>query len=134
MSAIRPLHPWIRFAFLVLMGLAWAAAALAADRPFEREAFEKAQKSGRPILLAVHADWCATCRTQEPLIESLLEQPKFRDFVVFRVDFDKQKDVVRQLRVQWQSTLIVYRGTKELARSTAATTEEAIAAQLAKAL
>jgi hypothetical protein len=39
-----------------------------------------------------------------------------------------------QLRVQYQSTLVVFKGNKEVARSTAATSEAAIAAQLARAL
>lgn len=55
-------------------------------------------------------------------------------FVAFRVDFDRQKDVVRRPRVQYQSTLIVYNGGREVARSTAVTDQAASAAQLAKAL
>ncbi len=134
MSANARLHPWIRFVFAALMGLSVAVAALAAGKPFDRAAFEAAQKAGRPILLTVHADWCVTCRAQDPIVEALLKQPKYRDYVVFRVDFDRQKDLLREFRVQWQSTLIVFRGSAERARSTAAVSEEAIAAQLAKAL
>jgi thioredoxin-like negative regulator of GroEL len=119
---------------VLIAGLLFSATALAAGQPFERAAFEAAQKAGRPILLAVHADWCATCRAQEPVLESLLREPKHAGFVAFRVDFDRQKEVVRRLRVQYQSTLIVYKGSKEVARSTAVTDEAAIAAQLAKAL
>jgi thioredoxin-like negative regulator of GroEL len=97
-------------------------------------AFQAAQKAGQPILLEVHADWCTTCRAQEPIVQALLKDPKYSGFVVFRVDFDRQKDVLRQLRVQYQSTLVVFKGNKEVARSTAATSEAAIAAQLARAL
>ncbi len=134
-TSIR-IHPRVLLhALLVLAaGLLFSAAVRAAGQPFERGAFEAAQKAGRPILLAVHADWCATCRAQEPVLEALLREPKYAGFVAFRVDFDRQKDVVRQLRVQYQSTLIVYKGAKEVARSTAVTDGAAIATQLAKAL
>lgn len=134
-SSVR-VHPRVLLhaAVVLVSGLLFSVAAAAAGQPFERAAFEAAQKAGRPILLAVHADWCATCRAQEPVLEALLREPKYAGFVAFRVDFDRQKDVVRQLRVQYQSTLIVYKGGKEVARSTAVTDEAAIAAQLAKAL
>jgi thioredoxin 1 len=125
--------PFTRFAFLlfaVLMSIAVAAA----ERPFERAAFEAAQKSGKPVLLSVHADWCTTCRAQEPIIASLLSQPKYAGFASFRVDFDKQKDVRRQFRVQHQSTLIVFKDGKEVARSIAVTDPAGIEKQLAQAL
>jgi thioredoxin-like negative regulator of GroEL len=116
------------------ISLLLASVAEATGKPFDASAFEAAKKAGSPILLAVHADWCATCRAQEPVVDELLREPKFSKYVVFRVDFDKQKDVVRKLGVQWQSTLIVYKGAREVARSTAAVERAAIAAQLAKAL
>ncbi len=61
-------------------------------------------------------------------------QPRFKDMAVFEVDFDSQKDALRMLNVQKQSTLIVYKGGKEVARSTGETTKSAIEGLLAKAL
>lgn len=124
---------YARFGFLlfaILMSLAVAAG----ERPFDRAAFESAQKAGKPVLLAVHADWCTTCRAQEPIVAALLSQPKYAGFASFRVDFDKQKDVLRQFRVQHQSTLIVFKDGKEVARSIAVTDPAGIEKQLAQAL
>ncbi len=59
---------------------------------------------------------------------------RFKDMAVFEVDFDSQKDALRMLNVQKQSTLIVYKGGKEVARSTGETTKAAIEGLLAKAL
>lgn len=136
MTSSTRVHPRVLLhaALVLIAGIVFSAAATAAGLPFERGAFEAAQKAGRPILLAVHADWCATCRAQEPVLDALLREPKYAGFVAFRVDFDRQKDVVRQLRVQYQSTLIVYKGAREVARSTAETDRAEIAAQLARAL
>lgn len=123
-----------RFIIPVIAGLFFAAAAWAAGKPFDRAGFEAAQAAGKPILVEVHADWCPTCRAQEPIISELLREPKHAGFVVLRVDFDNQKDVVKRFRAQYQSTLIVFNGKKEVARSTGETRKDAIAAQLAKAL
>ena len=126
----------ISFRFIIpfIAGLFFAAAAWAAVKPFDQAGFEAAQAAGKPILVEVHADWCPTCRAQAPVISELMRDPKNAGFVVLRVDFDNQKDVVKRLRTQYQSTLIVFRGKKEVSRSTGETRKDEIAAQLAKAL
>ena len=123
-----------RFIVAFIAGLFFAGAAWAAGKPFDQAGFEAAQAAGKPILLEIHADWCPTCRAQEPIISGLMQDPKHSDFVVLRIDFDNQKDVVKRLRTQYQSTLIVFKGKKEVSRSTGETRDDEIAAQLAKAL
>lgn len=133
--AVRLSRAWVfLWVFLLLSSLAVAAERVVVGEPFTQEAFAAAQKAGQPILVTVHADWCRTCRTQAPILQSLLREPRFAKMAVFRVDFDTQKDVLRQFRVQWQSTLIVFKGEAELERTTALVDAEAIEAQLAQAL
>ena len=78
--------------------------------PYTPGAFGEAQKAGKPILVEIHADWCPTCRAQAPIISDLRKNPRLKDLVVFRVDFDGQKDVVKQFGARMQSTLIVFKG------------------------
>lgn len=106
----------------------------AAPQAFTAEAFEAAQAAGRPILIEVTAPWCPTCRAQKPILSDLTTSERFRDFVVLTVDFDSQKDVLRQLRVQMQSTLIVFRGAEEKGRSTGDTNRASIEALLGQAV
>ena len=126
----------ISFRFIIpfIAGLFFSAAAWAAGNPYDQAGFDAAQAAGKPILVEIHANWCPTCRAQEPIISELLREPKHAGFVVLRVDFDNQKDVAKRFRAQYQSTLIVFKGEKEVARSTGETRKDAIAAQLAKAL
>ncbi len=123
----------LRFIISLMAGLLFAAAVWAAGKPFDQAGFEAAQAAGKPILVEIHADWCPTCRAQEPIVSELMRDAKNAGFVVLRVDFDKQKDVVKRFRSQYQSTLIVFRGKKEVSRSTGETRKDVIAAQLAKA-
>ncbi len=126
--------PEIFFRFITpfIISLFVAAAAWAAGNPYDQAGFDAAQAAGKPILVEIHADWCPTCRAQEPIISELLQDPKNADLVVLRVDFDNQKDVVKRFRTQYQSTLILFKGDKEVSRSTGETRKDAIAAQLAK--
>lgn len=102
--------------------------------PYTPGAFGEAQKAGKPILVEIHADWCPTCRAQAPIISDLRKNPRLKDLVVFRVDFDGQKDVVKQFGARMQSTLIVFKGSREAGRSVGDTNGKTIETLLVKAL
>jgi thiol-disulfide isomerase/thioredoxin len=120
---------------LAAFSLLVAATAFAAEtKPFDQATFDALQAANKPVLVDVYADWCPTCKQQEPLISALIGSPEFKDYTVLKVNFDTQKDVRKTLRVNYQSTLIVYRGKQEVARSTGDTNKDSIAASLRKGL
>ena len=112
-----------------------ATAARGGERiAFSAAAFEAAQAADRPILIDIWASWCPTCRTQKPIIARIVAEPRFADLVVLEVDYDRQKDVVRQFGVRMQSTLIVFRGRDEIGRSVGDTNPASIESLLEMAL
>ncbi len=115
---------------LLLIALLAAGPVLAAGQPYEQATFDALQKQGRPILVLIHADWCPVCRAQAPIIDTLLKEKDFQPITALRVDFDKQKPAVRYFRAVRQSTLIVFKGGKEVARSLGDTSEAGITALL----
>ena len=124
----------IRAVFAWLLLLAAATAFAAETRPFDQATFDALRAANKPVLIDVYADWCPTCKQQAPLIAALLGSPEFKDYTVLKVNFDTQKDVRKTLRVTYQSTLIVFRGKQEVARSTGDTNKDSIAASLRKGL
>jgi thioredoxin 1 len=104
------------------------------EQAFTAQAFRAAQDAGKPILVEIHASWCPTCKAQIPILSELTAQPKFKDLAVLRVDFDNQKQEVRNFGARVQSTLIVFKGGKEVARSVGDTNRKTIAALLDKAI
>jgi thiol-disulfide isomerase/thioredoxin len=102
-----------------------------AGQPFDSKAFQASQAAGKSILVDVTAPWCPTCKRQRPIVEQS-DKPR-PDLVVYLVDFDTAKDVLKRLRVQNQSTLIVFRGAAEMGRSTGDTDAGSIGALVAKA-
>lgn len=124
------------FASLVATGVfaltampAWSAATR-----FTADALAQAKKAGGPILVEVSAPWCSTCRAQKAVFSELEKQDRFKRFVKLEVDFDSQKDALKALGATMQSTLIVFKGDKEVGRVVGETKREAIEALLAKAL
>lgn len=119
---------------LVLMVSSGLAAQAAGPQPFDSKAFASAQAAGKPILVEIHASWCPTCKAQAPILAKLEGQDKFRNLVVFRVDYDSQKEAVRAFGARMQSTLIAFKGKHEVGRSVGDTNETSIAALLGKAI
>lgn len=85
-------------------------------RPFTAAALAAAQRAGSPILVAVHADWCPTCRAQAPVIAALAADPANANVVFLRINFDAQRAERTALRATSQSILIAYRGRREVGR------------------
>ena len=121
----------LALALMLVFGIASARAAT--EAPFTAEAFAAAQKAGKPILVDVWASWCPTCAKQAPILSKLSADPAFKDLTIFRVDYDTQKDVVRDLGVRMQSTLIAFHGAKEAGRSAGETNPDRIRALLEQA-
>ena len=109
-----------------------ALPAASAAQPFDTRAFQRAQAAGKTTLIHVGASWCSTCKRQKPIIRQI--EQEIPELVVYEVDFDKAKDVLQRLEVRYQTTLIVFRGTKEIARSVGDTSGSSIRALVATGL
>ena len=101
---------------------------------FDAKAFADAQKAGRPILIAIHASWCPTCKAQAPILSELRADPKFKNLTYFVIDFDSQKDLVNRFGARMQSTLIIFKGDKEEGRSVGDTNRDSIYALVGKSI
>lgn len=107
--------------FAAAAGLAGAAAfsspALAnAFKPYVASEVAAAIKTGEPVLVHVFAPWCLQCHIQRGYLHALLNDPKLAHVALFRVDYDRQKDVLQALGGVPRSTLIGYLHGRETKR------------------
>lgn len=117
-------------AFVLEFGTAAQAASL---KPYTPEAFQAAQDGGQAVVVEVYAPWCPICARQQPILEQLEASPAYEGVTVLRVDFDSQKDALRQLRVAMQSTLIAFHGKTETGRIVGVVKKDGIEALFASA-
>ncbi len=122
-----------RRAFLIsglgLTGLALFGSNTALAAPplqYSPENWAAALASGKPVLVHVHAGWCPTCRAQAPILDKITSQAAFKSLSFIRVDFDADKDFRKAYNVASQSTVLVFKGGKEVARSIGVTSEDAL--------
>jgi thioredoxin 1 len=128
----------VRVAVSTAIGLAAALLGQAASageiRKADMEAYMQAATQNKPIIMHVHAGWCPVCVKQGPIIEALMQEPEFKDVIVFKIDFDADKPLVEQLGVKFQSTLIAAKGSVEVGRSAGATDKDKLREFIRKSL
>jgi thiol-disulfide isomerase/thioredoxin len=108
-------------------------AAVAPVAALDKAPFD-AKTAGKPILVEVTAPWCPTCKAQAPILARLSSMPKFKEMVRFNIDFDTQKDLLRQFNVRVQSTMIAFKGKQEVGRSSGDTNPDSIERLLEKSI
>jgi thioredoxin 1 len=129
-----PLNLRILIASAILAVLIGPAAQAAGLLPFDVVRFEEARKTGKPIVLQVTATWCGPCQRLRKVVGGLLENPEFKDLVIFDADFDANKDALVKLNAHTVTTLVVYRDNVEILRSSGETRSDAVGAVLKKAM
>jgi thiol-disulfide isomerase/thioredoxin len=101
--------------------------------PYSAAALAAAQKAGEPVAVHFHATWCSTCKAQDKAFNELQADPALK-LTVLQADYDTEGELKKQMKVRSQSTLIVFRGKAERARSSGDTQPDRLKALLKTAL
>ena len=83
-------------------------------------------------LLDFHADWCGPCKTQDPILEELIEDWK-ESVDLEKIDVDENQDVANEYQVRSLPTVVVENDDGIVDRFVGVTQREQIEAALEKA-
>ena len=117
-----------------LMLICFAALASSAEVPLDQAAFDATRAAGKPVAVVFHADWCPTCRAQAPVLKELAQSTELKPVTLYVADFDTEKALKKSLGVTTQSTIVVFKNGREIARSTGDTQQDSLAALLRHAI
>ncbi|MDO9014097.1 MAG: thioredoxin family protein [Polynucleobacter sp.] len=106
--------------------LLFSSAVFAAGQPITATELADIEKQGKSAVISTHADWRSTCKKQDKVLANFMKDPDYKNVVFYQVDYDNQKDLLKALNVRSQSTIIVYKNGKEVARATGDTKEAAL--------
>lgn len=110
------------FLNLILLTTAFSAMTAHADfKAFTQAEYDAALAAKKPVVVDFHASWCPTCKKQEPLLNEIVSMKGYENVVALKADYDKEKDLKKALKVTKQSTIVVFKDGKEVARKTGVT-------------
>ena len=115
----------------LLMSTASLWAGEGAFEPYNEVLFNKYQSEGKTIVVDVHAKWCGTCRKQKTVLDKIVSDSQNKDCVGLTIDYDNMSPALKQkFSIRKQSTVIVFKGNDEVARSIAQTDKDKLQAMI----
>ena len=110
--------------------IAFSVNAMEKQTTFNKELFDKAQSDGKFVVVSSWIKYCSSCAGQMKILnkaknENKLSDIKFDNIEYFSFDVTN-KEIAELLKVQYQTTLLIFKDNKEIYRSVGETTEELI--------
>ena len=107
-----------------------SANAMEKETTFNKELFDKAQSDGKIVVISSWIKYCTSCAGQMKILQNAknkgeLLDIKFDNIEYFSFDVTK-KEISNFFDVQYQTTLIIFKGNQEVYRSIGETTEDLI--------
>ena len=81
---------------------------------FDIEKFKSAQNNGKIVVIHSWNKSCSTCAKQKPILEKAKKD--FENIIFMNFEQTKNKDIAEQLKIDYWTTIVVYKDNKELAR------------------
>ena len=81
---------------------------------FNIEKFNFAQKNGKIVVIHSWNKSCSTCAKQKPILEKAKKD--FENIIFMNFEQTKNKDIAELLKIDYWTTIVVYKDNKELAR------------------
>ena len=81
---------------------------------FDIEKFKFAQNNGKIVVIHSWNKSCGTCAKQKPILQKAKKD--FENVIFMNFEQTKNKDIAKLLKVDYWTTIVVYKDNKELAR------------------
>ena len=91
---------------------------------FTEEVFENAKTSGKTIVINSYEVWCGTCSKQTKILNQA--EKEFKDIIFLSYEQSRNKDIAKKLGIQFWTTIVIYKGNKEIIRIVGQTDKDTI--------
>ena len=90
---------------------------------FDNDVFNKAQSDGKPVIVSSWIKYCTSCASQ---MKALKDVEKDFDNLIYLTFDVTNREIAKQLNIQFQTTLVIYKNNKEVYRSLGELTKDKI--------
>jgi thioredoxin 1 len=115
---------------LILFLIPLNSFAIEKNTTFNKELFLKAQKSGKTVVINSWNKTCSTCAAQSVVLKEAKNE--FKDVIFLSFEQTVDTDIAEFLKIDYWTTIVVYKDEKEIARSIGQTNKTEIYSTIQK--
>ena len=108
---------------LLLIILPFNLAVAEKQTTFDNDVFDKAQSDGKTVVVSSWIKYCTSCASQ---MKALKDVEKDFDNLIYLTFDVTNREIAKQLNIQFQTTLVIYKNNKEVYRSLGELTKDKI--------
>jgi thiol-disulfide isomerase/thioredoxin len=108
---------------LLLIILPFNLAVAEKQTTFDNDVFNKAQSDGKTVVVSSWIKYCTSCASQ---MKALKDVEKDFDNLIYLTFDVTNREIAKQLNIQFQTTLVIYKNNKEVYRSLGELTKDKI--------
>ena len=108
---------------LLLVILPFNLAVAEKQTTFDNDVFNKAQSDGKTVVVSSWIKYCTSCASQ---MKALKDVEKDFDNLIYLTFDVTNREIAKQLNIQFQTTLVIYKNNKEVYRSLGELTKDKI--------
>ena len=114
--------------FIILFTLiSFNTFALVRSTTFSNEIFNKAQAEGKTVVINSWNKTCSTCSKQVKILNEA--EKEFTDILFLSFEQTKDKEIAKLLDIEYWTTIVVYKDSKEVSRTIGQTNKSKIYSQ-----
>ena len=112
-----------KFLVFICFVLAFSTTAIGKETTYSKELFDKAISEGKVVVVSSWIKYCSSCASQMKVLEKAKNDFDNIEYFAFNVT---NKEIAEFFNVQYQTTLLIFKDSKEVYRSIGETTKELI--------
>ena len=108
---------------ILFITFSFSANAVEKKTTFSKDLFDKAQLDGKIVVVSSWIKYCSSCASQMKILNKAKNEFKNIEYFIFEVT---NREIADLLKVQYQTTLLIFKNKKEIYRSIGETSKEEI--------
>ena len=108
---------------ILFITFSFSANAVEKKTTFSKDLFDKAQLDGKIVVVSSWIKYCSSCASQMKILNKAKNEFKNIEYFTFEVT---NREIADLLKVQYQTTLLIFKNKKEIYRSIGETSKEEI--------
>ena len=112
-----------KFLVLIFCILSFQVSAMEKKTTFDKDLFQKAQDDGKVVVVSSWIKYCYSCAGQMKILQKA--EKDFKNMKYFSFDVTN-KEISNIFKVEYQTTLLIFKNNEEIYRSIGETSKEEI--------